>query len=143
MSSLQLKITGGGEMIRTATCTVAIVLGVAILMTATLEVTAGSGLKRSGSARLGARSFLAINGARPRRPFAGHRGHFRRRALFNGFVAAAPYDFYAPGTFDGGPLVVFVSPPEPPHSVTCKRSRETVKVPSEVGGVSEITITRC
>lgn len=130
-------------MIRTAACAIAIVLGITTLTISRLEVTAEGGLTRSGSARLGGRSFLTANPTHSVRTFAGHRRNFGHRAAFGDFVAAAPFDVYAPGNSDGGPLVVFVSTPEPPHSVTCKRSRETVKVSSENGGTTEITITRC
>jgi len=71
----------------------------------------------------------------------GQRRAYGQWPLYGGVVAVPPYapdniiNYAAPTT------VVYV--PEPPRALSCHRSQETVTVPSEQGGMSKITITRC
>jgi hypothetical protein len=57
-------------------------------------------------------------------------------------VAWAPYPYYGAPDYLSGDLVdATVSPPEP--MLTCKRSQQTVTVPSWDGGTKEVRVTRC
>ena len=70
----------------------------------------------------------------------------RRRAygqwpLYSGFVAVPPYGADNIINYAAPTKVVYV--PEPPRALSCHRSQDTVTVPSETGGTSKITVTRC
>jgi hypothetical protein len=70
-----------------------------------------------------------------------YRGNFSQWPLYGGIVGVPPYgsdniiNYAAPTT------VVYV--PEPPRALSCHRSQDIVTVPSETGGTSKITVTRC
>jgi hypothetical protein len=71
-----------------------------------------------------------------------HHGASRRVPAFG--VASAPYwsaSNGAPDYLSGDPVDAIVLPPEP--MLTCKRSQQTVTVPSRDGGTKEVRITRC
>jgi hypothetical protein len=71
----------------------------------------------------------------------GHRGAFSQWPLYGGVVAVPPYASDNTVSYAAPTTVVYV--PEPPRALSCHRSQETVTVPSETGGTSKITITRC
>jgi len=90
---------------------------------------------KSAGAGFGARAFHTGSHR------GGHRGAHRAVPWAGGF-ASAPY--YSPAYMgDGQTVVIVLPPPEPPHQLTCTRSRETMTVPSEDGGVREVGVTRC
>jgi len=69
-----------------------------------------------------------------------HNGTSRRVPAFG--VAWAPYPYYGAPDYLRGDLVdATVSPPE--AMLTCKRSQQTVTVPSLDGGTKEVRVTRC
>lgn len=103
-----------------------LLVAVALFLPTPTEVAA-----KSAGAGFGARAFHT----------GGHRSAHRAVPWAGGF-ASAPY--YSPGYMgDGQSVVIVLPPPEPPHQLTCTRSREIMTVPSEDGGVREVGITRC
>lgn len=78
---------------------------------------------------------------------AGHRGraaHHHRainRWPFYGEIATTPYAFDDAMTASPPETVVFVR--EMPDALSCQASQQIVTVPSEDGGVRQITIRRC
>jgi hypothetical protein len=106
-------------------------------------------LKIAGAVAAAAAVFLVAPSAGRAHPH-GHGGLHGHHAFhgawpwYGGYVALPP----GMGVYAGGygqtlaPLTVkFV--PEPPRALSCHRSRQTVKVPAQDGGSSEITVTRC
>jgi hypothetical protein len=80
-----------------------------------------------------------------RHHFSGSRFMQRHRAR-----NTAPYAGYiaglTPGIDDesaGYVIALPQSPQNPPHVLTCHRSRETIAVPVEGGGDQQVRITRC
>ena len=115
----------------------AVALGLLTLSGGSLE----AGAKLSGAVL---RPTQPVKSTPAARPASGHQGAFRRFPVFG--VAWAPYwaPYYgAPDYLTGDPVDATASPPEPPTMLTCKRSQQTVTVPSWDGGTKEVRITRC
>jgi hypothetical protein len=72
---------------------------------------------------------------------AAHHHHFRRARFFGGYFAPYYWPYYLPD--DGYLFTEVVPPPEPSRALGCQFSTQVVTVPSESGGVREITVTRC
>jgi hypothetical protein len=70
-----------------------------------------------------------------------YRGAYGQWPLYDGFVAVPPYGSDNIINYAAPPTVVYVS--VPPRALSCHRSQDTVTVPSETGGTSKITVTRC
>ena len=133
-------------MLRIASASCAL-CAVSVLLVAPFEVAA-----KSGGAAGGVRSFhgAAHIRAAPFRATRFRATHPRafRRPLLGGAVLPVgyydPYYGYAPGDGDNVQPGGFDSPPPaPPRVLNCRRSQETVTVPSQIYGTREIKITRC
>jgi hypothetical protein len=71
----------------------------------------------------------------------GNRGAYGQWPLYGGVVAVPPYGYDNIINYAAPATIVYV--PEPPQALSCHRSQDTVTVPSETGGTSKITVTRC
>ena len=115
----------------------------AALSLATSLLTPVAVAAKSGGAGLGARSSLT---AKPtlltRPPVLHHRRAFNRGPLGGIVAGVAPY-YYIAAAGDVPLLEGLDPPPPPPRVLSCRRSQETVTVPSEDGGERQIRITRC
>src|SRR3954471_23505014 len=93
-----------------------LLVAVALFLPTPTEVAA-----RSAGAGFGSRAFHA----------GAHRGAHRAVPWVGGY-GFSPY--YSRGYVgDSRSVVIVLPPPEPPHQLTCTRSRETMTVPSEDG----------
>ena len=83
----------------------------------------------------------ATHGSRHTLPYRRRSGYLSTYGYYGGVVALEPhlYDEYRPYALPQE--VVFVR--EPPRVLDCKRTRQTVTVPSEDGGTRQILVTRC
>jgi hypothetical protein len=125
-------------MSKTHAASMAVGLGLLIFSGASFDVAA----KSSGVAARPSQPTQSTPAPRPVAP--GHHGAFRRFPLFG--VASTPYwaPYYGlPDYLSGEPVDATVSTPEPPATLTCKRSQQVVSVPSWDGGMREVRITRC
>ena len=102
----------------------AIVAGLALLLPASLQTAAH------------ARNFHFSN----RLHGAGHHGG-GWPFFGGGIVAVPPYVPVDAVNYAAPPRIVYV--PLPPRALTCHRTRETVTVPAQAGGTTQITVTRC
>jgi hypothetical protein len=123
-------------MAKSYSTSVPVALGLLMLLVAPFEVAAKPGVGGSGAHKGGF-------GSHHQGSFHSHRrGSYRNWPLYGGYLSTAPY-YYGHDYVGEGPLTTFITPPEPPRSLDCKRSQTTVTVPSEDGGTRQITVTRC
>ena len=129
-------------MTKTHAATIAVALGLLILSGASFQAAARSNgivTRPAQPTKSTTKSIPASTpGSRPVR--SEHHGTSRRVPAFG--VAWAPYPYYGAPDYLRGDLVdATVSPPE--AMLTCKRSQQTLTVPSLDGGTKEVRVTRC
>jgi hypothetical protein len=115
-----------------AACIVALVLLPSSALAAPQSRSLGIGGPASHSFKAGP----AVKG----KGIAAHHHHFRRARFFGGYYAPYYYDYPSD---DGVIYPDVVPPPEPPRALSCQFSTQIVTVPSESGGLRDITVTRC